>query len=36
MPETLTTVITRLQNKGMWLTDKIIADVLRLAGERSL
>lgn len=32
----IATVITRLQHKGMWLTDKIIADVLRLAGERSL
>jgi predicted nucleic acid-binding protein len=26
-------VITRLRSKGMWLTDKIISDVLRLSGE---
>jgi uncharacterized protein len=28
-------VIVRLQSQGMWLTDKIINDVLKLAGERS-
>jgi predicted nucleic acid-binding protein len=26
-------VITMLRSKGMWLTDKIISDVLRLSGE---
>ena len=28
-------VIAMLQSQGMWLTDKIINDVLQLAGERS-
>jgi predicted nucleic acid-binding protein len=26
-------IITMLRSKGMWLTDKIISDVLRLSGE---
>jgi uncharacterized protein len=26
-------VIDRLRTQGMWLTDKIIGDILRLAGE---
>ncbi|MDY7013285.1 MAG: DUF3368 domain-containing protein [Cyanobacteriota bacterium] len=28
-------VIALLQNQGMWLTEQIINDVLRLSGERS-
>lgn len=26
-------VIEKLRNQGMWLTDKIIKDILELAGE---
>ncbi|MBD2014550.1 DUF3368 domain-containing protein [Microcoleus sp. FACHB-53] len=30
---TVAPVINMLRSKGMWLTDKIISDVLRLSGE---
>ena len=26
-------VVTKLRDQGMWLTDKVVNDVLRLAGE---
>jgi uncharacterized protein len=33
--DAISPVIDRLRTQGMWLTDKIIGDILRLAGEYS-